>query len=143
MIVMAISKEYLPLSFGVVGYYPPGSEIGRNPQFCEDTREKTMKFVIYGREKCSFCKQAVELAKQLQGHGYGEYQYIDIVAAGIDKQKLSDMVGKPVETIPQVFWTMFQSVVTQNLLLSRRQFDQKGRLAAFFRFLDIREQEWS
>ncbi len=103
MIVMAISKEYLPLPFGVVGYYPPGSEIGRNPQFCEDTREKTMKFVIYGRENCSFCKQAVELAKQLQGHGYGKYQYIDIVAAGIDKQKLSEMVGKPVETIPQVF----------------------------------------
>ncbi|PJX40735.1 GrxA family glutaredoxin [Klebsiella sp. E-Nf3] len=62
-----------------------------------------MNFVIYGRENCSFCKRAVELAKQLQGHGYGEYQYIDIVAAGIDKQKLSDMVGKPVETIPQVF----------------------------------------
>ncbi len=58
-----------------------GSEIGRNPQFCEDNREKTMKFVIYGRENCSFCKRAVELAKQLQGHGYGEYQYIDIVAA--------------------------------------------------------------
>ncbi len=62
-----------------------------------------MKCVIYGRDNCSFCKRAVELAKQLQGHGYGEYQYIDIVAAGIDKQKLSDMVGKPVETIPQVF----------------------------------------
>ncbi|RRF26580.1 GrxA family glutaredoxin [Klebsiella pneumoniae] len=60
-----------------------------------------MKFVIYGRENCSFCKRAVELAK-LQGHGYGEYQYIDIVAAGIDKQKLSEMVGKPVETIPGV-----------------------------------------
>ena len=62
-----------------------------------------MKCVIYGRDNCSFCKRAVELAKQLQGHGYGEYQYIDIVAAGIDKQKLSGMVGKPVETIPQVF----------------------------------------
>jgi glutaredoxin 1 len=54
-----------------------------------------MKCVIYGRGNCSFCKRAVELAKQLQGHGYGEYQYIDIVAAGIDKQKLSEMVGKP------------------------------------------------
>ncbi|EBW9719771.1 GrxA family glutaredoxin, partial [Salmonella enterica subsp. enterica serovar Thompson] len=29
--------------------------------------------------------------------------YIDIVSAGIDKEKLSDLVGKPVETIPQVF----------------------------------------
>ncbi|MDW7571758.1 hypothetical protein RZN32_31550, partial [Klebsiella pneumoniae] len=63
---MAISKELLPLPFGVAGYYPPGSEIGCNPQFCEDKREKTMKFVIYGRENCSFCKRAVELAKQLQ-----------------------------------------------------------------------------
>ncbi|EMM0022544.1 TPA: GrxA family glutaredoxin [Klebsiella pneumoniae] len=62
-----------------------------------------MKCVIYGRDNCSFCKRAVELAKQLQGHGYGEYQYIDIVAAGIDKQKLSDMVGKPVRTVPQIF----------------------------------------
>lgn len=31
-----------------------------------------MKCVIYGRDNCSFCKRAVELAKQLQGHGYGE-----------------------------------------------------------------------
>nr|WP_258548303.1 glutaredoxin domain-containing protein [Enterobacter hormaechei] len=31
------------------------------------------------------------------------YEYIDIVSAGIDKEKLSDLVGKPVETIPQVF----------------------------------------
>lgn len=100
---MKTEKEFLPLPFGVAGYYPPGSEIGRNPQFSEGKREKTMNFVIYGRENCSFCKRAVELAKQLQGHGYGEYQYIDIVSAGIDKQKLSDMVGKPVETIPQVF----------------------------------------
>lgn len=36
-------------------------------------------------------------------HESADNQYIDIVAAGIDKQKLSDMVGKPVETIPQVF----------------------------------------
>ncbi|HFS0589729.1 TPA: GrxA family glutaredoxin, partial [Klebsiella pneumoniae] len=26
-----------------------------------------MKCVIYGRGNCSFCKRAVELAKQLQG----------------------------------------------------------------------------
>ncbi|ELY3572284.1 MULTISPECIES: GrxA family glutaredoxin [Cronobacter] len=62
-----------------------------------------MKVVIYGLDNCSFCKRAVELAKQLQGHGFGDYEYIDIMAAGIDKEKLSDLVGKPVETIPQVF----------------------------------------
>ena len=53
-----------------------------------------MKVVIYGRDNCSYCKRAVELAKQLHGHGFGDYEYIDIVSAGIDK---------PVETIPQVF----------------------------------------
>ncbi|WP_042935048.1 GrxA family glutaredoxin [Klebsiella pneumoniae] len=62
-----------------------------------------MKVVIYGRDNCSYCKRAVELAKQLNGHGFGNYEYIDIVSAGIDKEKLSDLVGKPVETIPQVF----------------------------------------
>ncbi len=43
------------------------------------------------------------LKQQLHGHGFGDYEYIDIVSAGIDKEKLSDLVGKPVETIPQVF----------------------------------------
>ncbi len=59
-----------------------------------------MKVVIYGRDNCSYCKRAVELAKQLKGHGYGDYEYIDITTAGIDKEKLSEIVGKPVETIP-------------------------------------------
>ncbi|HED1651872.1 TPA: GrxA family glutaredoxin [Enterobacter hormaechei subsp. hoffmannii] len=62
-----------------------------------------MKVVIYGRENCSYCKRAVELAKQLHDHGFGDYEYIDIMSAGIDKKKLSDLVGKQVETIPQVF----------------------------------------
>lgn len=61
-----------------------------------------MTIVIYGRDNCSYCKRAVELAKQLKGHGYGDYEYIDITTAGIDKEKLSEIVGKPVETIPQV-----------------------------------------
>ncbi|NRJ17891.1 GrxA family glutaredoxin, partial [Salmonella enterica subsp. enterica serovar Typhi] len=30
-----------------------------------------MKVVIYGRDNCSYCKRAVELAKQLRGHGFG------------------------------------------------------------------------
>ncbi|ECF6103383.1 GrxA family glutaredoxin [Salmonella enterica subsp. diarizonae] len=61
------------------------------------------EITIYGRDNCSYCKRAVELAKQLQSRGYGEYEYIDIVAAGIGKEKLSELVGKSVETIPQVF----------------------------------------
>lgn len=62
--------------------------------------EVTMTITIYGRDNCSYCKRAVELAKQLKGHGYGDYEYIDITTAGIDKEKLSEIVGKPVETIP-------------------------------------------
>ncbi len=78
-----------------------------------------MKVVIYGRDNCSYCKRAVELAKQLHGHGFGDYEYIDIVSAGIDKEKLSDPVGKPVETIPQVFVNGEPIGVIRNLLLLR------------------------
>lgn len=60
-----------------------------------------MTITIYGRDNCSYCKRAVELAKQLKGHGYSDYEYIDITTAGIDKEKLSEIVGKPVETIPR------------------------------------------
>ncbi|EDY5134350.1 GrxA family glutaredoxin [Salmonella enterica subsp. enterica serovar Thompson] len=61
------------------------------------------EITIYGRDNCSFCKRAIELAKLLQSRGYGEYEYIDIVAASIGKEKLSELVGKSVETIPQIF----------------------------------------
>jgi glutaredoxin 1 len=43
-----------------------------------------MKIVIYGKDSCSYCKRAVELAKQLKSQGHGDYEYIDIVEAGID-----------------------------------------------------------
>ena len=62
-----------------------------------------MTITIYGRDNCSYCKRAVELAKQLKGHGYGDYEYIDITSAGINKETLSNQVGTPVDTIPQIF----------------------------------------
>ncbi len=43
-----------------------------------------MKIEIYGKDDCSYCKRAVELAKQLKTQGHGDYEYIDIVATGID-----------------------------------------------------------
>ncbi|WP_154943599.1 GrxA family glutaredoxin [Klebsiella grimontii] len=62
-----------------------------------------MKITIYGKDNCSFCKRAVELSKQLESQGHGEYEYIDIVASGIDAAALGELVGKPVRTVPQIF----------------------------------------
>jgi glutaredoxin 1 len=62
-----------------------------------------MKIVIYGKDSCSYCKRAVELAKQLKSQGHGDYEYIDIVEAGIDAAALGELVGKPVRTVPQIF----------------------------------------
>ncbi|MCD9436872.1 GrxA family glutaredoxin, partial [Klebsiella pneumoniae] len=35
--------------------------------------------------------------------GHGDYEYIDIVATGIDAATLGELVGKPVRTVPQIF----------------------------------------
>lgn len=61
-----------------------------------------MKIVIYGKDSCSYCKRAVELVKQLKSQGHGDYEYIDIVEAGIDATALGQLVGKPVRTVPQI-----------------------------------------
>lgn len=62
-----------------------------------------MKITIYGKDNCSFCKRAVELSKQLKTQGLSDYEYIDIVANGIDATTLGELVGKPVKTVPQIF----------------------------------------
>lgn len=61
-----------------------------------------MKIVIYGKDNCSFCKRAVELSKQLKSQGHGDFEYIDIVANGIDAVALGELMGKPVRTVPQI-----------------------------------------
>lgn len=62
-----------------------------------------MKITIYGKDDCSFCKRAVALAKQLDaGNNIESYEYVDIVAAGIDAAGLAEIVGKPVRTVPQI-----------------------------------------
>jgi len=57
------------------------------------------RITIFGREGCGFCKRAKELCeiKQLP------FNYIDIHQKGISKADLEKTVGKPVETVPQVF----------------------------------------
>ena len=57
------------------------------------------RITIFGREGCGFCVRAKELCeiKQL------DYRYIDIHKQGISKADLEKTVGKPVQTVPQVF----------------------------------------
>ncbi|WP_118860451.1 GrxA family glutaredoxin [Raoultella ornithinolytica] len=62
-----------------------------------------MKITIYGKDSCSYCKRAVELSKQLKSQGHCDYEYVDIFASGIDAAALGELVGKPVQTVPQIF----------------------------------------
>ncbi len=57
------------------------------------------RITIFGREGCGFCRRAKELceAKALN------FIYIDIHNEGISKADLEQTVGKPVETVPQIF----------------------------------------
>jgi len=54
---------------------------------------------IFGRDGCGYCRRAKELC-EIKGL---EYRYVDIVKEGISKADLEKTVGKPVETVPQIF----------------------------------------
>lgn len=60
--------------------------------------------VIFGRPGCPYCVRAKELAEKLT-HERDDfnYRYVDIHAEGISKEDLQKTVGKPVETVPQIF----------------------------------------
>ncbi|MBE2896271.1 GrxA family glutaredoxin [Pasteurellaceae bacterium TAE3-ERU1] len=63
-----------------------------------------MFVVIFGRPGCPYCVRAKELAEKLEKSQEDfSYRYIDIIAEGISKADLSKSVGKPVETVPQIF----------------------------------------
>ena len=63
-----------------------------------------MYAVIFGRQGCPYCVRAKELAEKLsQERDDFSYRYVDINAEGITKEDLSKSVGKPVETVPQIF----------------------------------------
>ncbi|MGB0467165.1 MAG: GrxA family glutaredoxin [Pontibacterium sp.] len=75
------------------------------------------RVTIFGRPGCGFCTRAKQLCeiKSL------EFRYIDIHAEGISKADLEKTVGKPVETVPQIFvgqahiggFTEFQQYIDQ------------------------------
>ncbi len=57
------------------------------------------RVTIFGRSGCGFCTRARELC-EIKGY---EFRYIDINEEGISQADLEKTVGKPVETVPQIF----------------------------------------
>ncbi|MBZ9556871.1 MULTISPECIES: GrxA family glutaredoxin [Modicisalibacter] len=85
-----------------------------------------MLTVIFGRPGCPFCVRAKELADQLSNlRDDFSYKYIDIHEEGITKADMEKTIGKPVETVPQIFvdqthiggFTEFDQYVRDNQLM--------------------------
>ncbi len=83
-----------------------------------------MFVVIFGRPGCPFCVRAKELAERLKNERDDfNYRYVDIQEEGISKADLEKSVGKPVETVPQIFidqtpiggFTDFEAYAKENL----------------------------
>lgn len=86
-----------------------------------------MFVVIFGRPGCPFCVRAKELAEKLENAKAIEgFRYIDIHAEGISRADMEKTIGKPVETVPQIFvdqthiggFTEFDRYVSDKALLS-------------------------
>lgn len=72
--------------------------------YFQPKRGNHMFVVIFGRSGCPYCVRAKNLAEKLKETVTDfDYRYVDIVAEGITKADLSKSVGKPVETVPQIF----------------------------------------
>lgn len=54
---------------------------------------------IYGRTSCGFCTGARRLCET---RGL-EYEWVDMVSQGLDKDDLSEIAGVAVHTVPQIF----------------------------------------
>ncbi|WP_025822196.1 GrxA family glutaredoxin [Shewanella marina] len=85
-----------------------------------------MFVVIFGRPGCPYCVRAVQLSEQLaEKREDFKFKYVDIQAEGISKADLEKTVGKPVQTVPQIFvdqthvggYTEFEQYVRENNLL--------------------------
>ncbi|MFC0180199.1 GrxA family glutaredoxin [Thorsellia kenyensis] len=62
-----------------------------------------MQVTIYGRDNCPYCVRAKALALRLKENVAGfNFEYIDMIAKGLTKEDLADIIKKPVETVPQV-----------------------------------------
>lgn len=57
------------------------------------------RVTIFGRSSCGFCNRAKELCEIKEF----PFRYVDIVEEGISKADLEKTIGRPVETVPQIF----------------------------------------
>lgn len=53
---------------------------------------------IYGRPSCGFCVRAKDLC---ENRGF-PFRFIDIIEEGMTKADLAKIVGRPVQTVPQI-----------------------------------------
>lgn len=62
-----------------------------------------MKITIYGRENCSWCSKAKDLAsKLLQSQVVDNYEYIDYQKENLSADDLFKITGTEVKTVPIV-----------------------------------------
>ena len=60
-----------------------------------------MKITIYGRENCSWCSKAKDLASNLlQSQAVDNYEYIDYQKENLSADELSKIAGTQVKTVP-------------------------------------------
>lgn len=60
-----------------------------------------MKITIYGRENCSWCSKAKDLASNLlQNQTIDSYEYIDYQKENMSVKDLSEIAGTQVKTVP-------------------------------------------
>ncbi len=57
------------------------------------------RYTIFGHDACGFCRQAKQLLEEKEL----KYRYVDIHKEGITKDALSQLIGKEVYTVPQIF----------------------------------------
>ncbi|CAL1329316.1 GrxA family glutaredoxin [Candidatus Providencia siddallii] len=63
-----------------------------------------MYAVIFGSNNCKYCIFAKELSEKIKSINSGfDYKFIDIYSEGITEEELFKIVGKKIETIPQIF----------------------------------------
>lgn len=55
-------------------------------------------FTVYGRPGCGYCVAATQLLKSRDL----PCDYVDMYAQGISPQELSEKIGQPVRTVPQI-----------------------------------------
>ena len=62
-----------------------------------------MFVTIYGRTTCPYCVRAKSLAEKLKNNVADfDFRYIDMPTEGLTKQDLEPIIGKPVQTVPQI-----------------------------------------